>query len=204
MDDSQRKSGAPLSAGTKGEADRRLLPELEAEYKRFLAVHADRSIRVGGHTWHYLAGGCGSDAVLMLPGGSMCPDSYFRLIGGWSGSTESSLRRIRRLDDRRPVSGLRAILDAEGVSPRGLRSVVRRLPRPGFVRGQPERVNRLVLSHCAPRHLAGRRSMAALAALFVGSSGAAGQTPDVADLDAPVLVDHQSVLEALRGSARPP
>jgi pimeloyl-ACP methyl ester carboxylesterase len=169
MDVSQRKSGVPLSAGTKGEADRQLLPdELDAEYKHFLAVHSDRSIRVRGRTWHYLAAGRGPDAVLMLPGGSMCPDSYFRLIGELE-------REHRVLAPTYPaastivdlISGLQAILDAEGVSHVAVygASFGGYLAQ-AFVRSQPERVDRLVMSHTATRHMAGRRSMAGLAALM--------------------------------------
>ena len=169
MDISQHKTGAPLGAGTEGEADWRVSPGvLEAEYKRFLAEHADRSIRVGGHTWHYLAGGLGPDVVLMLPGGSMCPDSYFRLIG----ELEREHRVIAPTYPAAPtiadvISGLRAILDAESVS----RVAVYGASFGGylaqaFVRSEPQRVDRLVLSHTALRHMAGRRSMTALAALL--------------------------------------
>ncbi|MET1231273.1 MAG: alpha/beta hydrolase [Candidatus Limnocylindrales bacterium] len=168
MDVPQREPGAPLSANTVGEADRQWSDELEAEYERFLAVHADRSIQVGGHAWHYLAGGRGPDAVLMLPGGSMCPDSYFRLIG----ELEREHRVIAPTYPAAPtivdlITGLRAVLDAEGVS----RVTVYGASFGGylaqaFVRRQPERVDRLVLSHTAPRHMASGRSMAALAALL--------------------------------------
>jgi pimeloyl-ACP methyl ester carboxylesterase len=165
---SQRKRIAPYSAGAEGEADRRRFSERDAEYERFLAEHTDRSINVDGRAWHYLAGGLGPDAVLMLPGGSMCPDSYFRLI--------SELEQDRRvIAPTYPaastiadlIRGVRAILDAEGVS----RLAVYGASFGGylaqaFVRSQPECVDRLVLSHTAPRHVAGRRSMAALAVLL--------------------------------------
>jgi maspardin len=169
MDASQGRSGGPLTAASDRPAVRQLAPdELRAEYERFLAVHEDRSIKVDGRAWHYLAGGCGPDAVLMLPGASMCPDSYFRLIGELE-------REHRVIAPTYPaastivdlISGLRAILDAEGVS----RLAVYGASFGGylaqaFVRSQPERADRMVLSHTAPRHVAGRRSMAALAALL--------------------------------------
>lgn len=158
-----------MSAGTNGEADRRSSPGgLPAEYERFLTVHADRSVRVDGHPWHYLAGGRGPDVVLMLPGGSMCPDSYFRLIGVLEqehrviAPTYPAASTIVEL-----IGGLRAILDAEGVSRLSVygASFGGYLAQ-AFVRSQPERVDRLALSHTAPRHMAGFRSMAALAALL--------------------------------------
>jgi pimeloyl-ACP methyl ester carboxylesterase len=169
MDISQRESGPPLGARTEAEADRRLSSGgLQAEYDRFLAVREDRSISVDGRRWHYLAVGRGPDAVLMLPGGSMCPDSYFRLIG----ELEREHRVIAPTYPAAPtmadlINGLRAILAAEGFA----RVVVYGAFFGGylaqaFVRSDPERVNRLVLSHTALRHVAGRRSMAALAALL--------------------------------------
>lgn len=51
--------------------------ELEGAYERFLTAHEDRAVEVDGHRWRYPVGGHGSP-VLVLPGGSMCPDSYFR------------------------------------------------------------------------------------------------------------------------------
>jgi pimeloyl-ACP methyl ester carboxylesterase len=169
MDISQGTSGAPLSAGTGGEADGRLSPGwLQAEYDRFLAVREDRSTNVDGRAWHYLAVGRGPHVVLMLPGGSMCPDSYFRLIG----ELEREHRVIAPTYPAAPtiadlISGLRAILAAESVS----RVAVYGASFGGylaqaFVRSEPQRVDRLVLSHTALRHMAGRRSMTALAALL--------------------------------------
>ena len=169
MDASRRRLGAPLSAGTAGEADRRVARGgLAAEYDRFLAAREDRSICVDGRAWTYLAVGRGPDVVLVLPGGSMCPDSYFRLIG----NLEHEHRVIAPTYPAAPtiadlIGGLRAILDAEGVS----RVAVYGASFGGylgqaFVRSEPARVDRLVLSHTALRHMAGRRSMVALAAML--------------------------------------
>ena len=98
----------------------------------------------------------------------MSPDSYFRLIGVLEqehrviAPTYPAVTTIADL-----VTGLRTILDAEGVA----RSAVYGASFGGyvaqaFVRSYPQRVDRLVLSHTALRHLAGRRSMAALAAVL--------------------------------------
>ena len=169
MNASQRRSGVPLTATSYRPAGRQLpLEQLRAEYQRFLAVHEDRSVNVGGRAWHYLAGGRGPDAVLMLPGGSMCPDSYFRLIAELErehrviAPTYPAASTIADL-----ISGLRAIVDAEGLSHVAVygASFGGYLAQ-AFVRSEPERVDQLVLSHTAPRHLAGRRLMVALAALL--------------------------------------
>ena len=141
--------------------------ELQIAYRHFLAAHRERAVDVDGKRWHYLVGGHGS-AVLLLPGGSMCPDSYFRLIGVLEHEHRviapmyPAISTIAGL-----VNGLAAVLDAE------------RVPRvavfgasfggyvaQAFVRSQPGRVDRLVLSHTGLHHPAGRRFMAPLATLL--------------------------------------
>ena len=144
------------------------LGELKARHQRFLAEHVDRSVEADGRRWHYLMGGHGSDAVLVLPGGSMCPDSYFQLIGVLErehrviAPTYPAASTIADL-----VHGLVAVLDAERLAPvavfgASFGGYVAQV----LVRLYPQRVDRLVLSHTAIRHPAGRRSMTALAALL--------------------------------------
>lgn len=141
---------------------------LSADYERFRAAHPDRSLVVGDTRWRYAVGGVGPDAVLVLPGGSMRPDSYFRLIGVLErehrviAPTYPAVSTISDL-----VEGVIAILDAERVA----RAAVFGASFGGYVaqvlvRRHPERVDRLVLSHTAVRHLAGRRPMRVLATVL--------------------------------------
>ena len=141
--------------------------ELNVAYDEFVAAHDGRAIDVDGQRWHYLVGGHGS-AVLLLAGGSMCPDSYFPLIGVLEDEhlviapIYPAVSTIAGL-----VKGLAAVLDAECVP----RVAVFGASFGGyvaqaFVRSQPGRVDRLVLSHTGLRHPAGGGSMAALATVL--------------------------------------
>lgn len=143
-------------------------PALITEYERFRSAHPDRSLLVGDTRWQYIVGGAGSSAILVLPGGSMRPDSYFRLIGVLErenrliAPTYPAVATVADL-----AEGAIATLDTEQVA----RAAVFGASFGGYiaqilVRRHPERFDRLVLSHTAVRHLAGRRPMRALAALL--------------------------------------
>jgi pimeloyl-ACP methyl ester carboxylesterase len=139
--------------------------DLRALLRAFRSAHPLRDIVVDGVRWTYRVGGAGSRTLLLLPGGTYVPDTYFPLIA----ALESDYRIIAPAYP--PVStmaaltaGAAAILDTEGVR----RVAVFGSSYGGyvaqcFVRHFPERVDRLILAQTGLRHFVGARPVRLLA-----------------------------------------
>lgn len=122
---------------------------LRSSLRAFRAAHLERELTVGGVLWQYLTGGQATDAMVLLPGGTRRPDTYFVVA-------EALEQRHRVLVPSYPavptmrelIGGVAAILEAEHLE----RATVFGSSFGGyvaqcFVRAHPDRVSHLILSH---------------------------------------------------------
>ncbi len=119
--------------------------------RAFRAAHTPRHVQVGAVPWEYLAGGSGDQTVLLLVGGLRAADAGFRMASELERDfrvlvpTYPAVPAMTQLCD-----GLAALLDAEGVQQVNLLAgSFGGMVAQAFVRAQPQRVRRLVLSTTA-------------------------------------------------------
>ncbi|HEX9133701.1 MAG TPA: alpha/beta hydrolase [Ktedonobacteraceae bacterium] len=120
----------------------------------FRRTHPYKEIQVEGRRWRYVVGGQGEQTLLLLPGGTLVPDTYFMLLE----ALEHDYRVIVPAYAAVPtmaelVTGAAAILDAEGVERVDVMgSSFGGYVAQCFVRAHPDRVDRLILAVTGVRH----------------------------------------------------
>jgi pimeloyl-ACP methyl ester carboxylesterase len=119
----------------------------------FRANHPYRELDVDGTRWRYIASGQGDRALLFLPGGFLAADMYFHAVLALEETyriivpDSYTLQGTFNMDD--VCRAIVRILNAEGMD----KATVIGLSAGGgvaqyFIQEYPERVERLVLSHC--------------------------------------------------------
>lgn len=128
--------------------------DLRQRLDRFRRTHPYKEIQVEGRRWCYVVGGQGERTLLLLPGGTLVPDTYFMLLE----ALEHDYRVIVPAYAAVPtmaelVTGAAAILDAEGVERVDVMgSSFGGYVAQCFVRAHPDRVDRMILAATAVRH----------------------------------------------------
>jgi pimeloyl-ACP methyl ester carboxylesterase len=143
--------------------------DLSYRLESFRRTHPYKQIQVEGRKWRYIVGGQGERTLLLLPGGTLVPDTYFVLLE----DLEQVYRVIVPAYAAVPtmaelVTGAAAILDREGVE----RAAVMGSSFGGyvaqcFVRANPDRVDRLILAVTGVRHFVSRAAPLYLLAQFM-------------------------------------
>jgi pimeloyl-ACP methyl ester carboxylesterase len=129
------------------------IPALEQRWQlaKFRAGHPLRRLDVGGVAWEYIAAGAGSEALLILPGGSVPAEGGFELIPDLQDAYRviaPTFPALGRIDD--VLGGLAALLDAEGIATvHVFGGSFGGLVAQCFVRGYSERVRSLILANTA-------------------------------------------------------
>ncbi len=128
--------------------------DLSRRLDSFRRTHPYKEIQVEGRRWRYVVGGQGKRTLLLLPGGTLVPDTYFILLE----ALERDYRVIVPAYAAVPtmaelVTGAAAILDAEGIQRVDVMgSSFGGYVAQCFVRAHPDRVNRLILAVTGVRH----------------------------------------------------
>ena len=128
--------------------------DLSQRLESFRRTHPYKEIQVEGKRWRYVVGGQGERTLLLLPGGTLVPDTYFILLE----VLEHDYRVIVPAYAAVPmmaelVTGAAAILDAEGVERVDVMgSSFGGYVAQCFVRAHPDRVDRLILAATGVRH----------------------------------------------------
>ncbi len=132
--------------------------DLSRRLENFRHTHPYREIQVEDRKWRYIVGGQGERTLLLFPGGTLVPDTYFMLLE----DLELSSRVIVPAYSAVPtmaelVKGAAAILDAEGVKRVDVMgSSFGGYVAQCFVRAHPDRVDRLILAVTGVRHFVSR------------------------------------------------
>jgi pimeloyl-ACP methyl ester carboxylesterase len=120
----------------------------QASLRQFYATHPSKHLRVGTADWTYLTGGQGSEALLILPGGTRAGYPFWIMP-----DFESDYRVIMPVYPpvstlAEMVAGLAAILDAEALQRvHVLGSSLGGVVAQCLARRYPERVDRLILAN---------------------------------------------------------
>jgi pimeloyl-ACP methyl ester carboxylesterase len=143
--------------------------ELSRRLESFRRIHPYKAIQVEGRQWRYVLGGQGERTLLLLPGGTLVPDTYFMLLEDLELSSRvivpayATVPTIAEL-----VTGAAAILDAEGVERVDVMgSSFGGYVAQCFVRAHPDRVDRLILAVTGVRHFVSRATPLYLLAQFM-------------------------------------
>jgi hypothetical protein len=90
--------------------------DLSRRLESFRRTHPYKELQVEGRQWRYVVGGQGKRTLLLFPGGTLVPDTYFMLLEDLERSSRvivpayAAVPTIAEL-----VTGATAILDAEGI-----------------------------------------------------------------------------------------
>lgn len=128
--------------------------DLSSRLESYRRTHPYKVIQIEGRQWRHVVGGQGERTLLLFPGGTLIPDTYFMLLEDLERSSRVIVPAYAAVPTMAElVTGATAILDAE---------VVKRVDVMGssfggsvaqcFVRAHPERVDRLVLAVTGVRH----------------------------------------------------
>lgn len=132
--------------------------DLSRRLESFRRTHPYKEIQAAGRRWRYVVGGQGERSLLLLPGGTLVPDTYFILLE----SLEHDYRVIVPAYAAVPtmaelVTGAAAILDSEGIERVDVMgSSFGGYVAQCFVRSCPDRVDRLILAVTGVRHFVSR------------------------------------------------
>src|SRR5262249_48771359 len=112
-----------VQSGVEQTEDQKFLPQGDdiansrrCRLESYRRTHPYKQIQVEGRRWRYVVGGQGERTLLLFPGGTLVPDTYFLLLE----ELEQDYRVIVPAYAAVPtmaelVTGAVAILDAEGV-----------------------------------------------------------------------------------------
>jgi pimeloyl-ACP methyl ester carboxylesterase len=143
--------------------------DLSCRLKNFRRTHPYKEIQVAGRKWRYIVGGQGERTLLLFPGGTLVPDTYFMLLE----ELEQDYRVIVPAYAAVPtmaelVTGAVTILDTEGVEHVDVMgSSFGGYVAQCFVRAHPDRVDRLILAVTGVRHFVSRAAPLYLLAQFM-------------------------------------
>ena len=143
--------------------------DLSRRLENFRRTHPYREIQVAGRKWRYVLGGQGEHTLLLFPGGTLVPDTYFVLLK----ELEQDYRVIVPAYAAVPtmaelVTGAVTILDTEGVEHVNVMgSSFGGYVAQCFVRTYPNRVDRLILAVTGVRHFVSRAAPLYLLAQFM-------------------------------------
>ena len=132
--------------------------DLSRRLESYRRTHPYKEIQVEGRQWRYVAGGQGERTLLLFPGGTLVPDTYFILLEDLECSScvivpaNAAVPTMTEL-----VTGAAAILDAEGIQRVDVMgSSFGGYVAQSFVRAYPDRVDRLILAVTGVRHFVSR------------------------------------------------
>jgi pimeloyl-ACP methyl ester carboxylesterase len=128
--------------------------ELKQRLAAFHRTHPYKEIQVAGRQWRYVVGGQGERMLLLLPGGTLVPDTYFVILEALERSSRVIVPAYAAVPTMAElVAGVIAILDAEGVERVDVMgSSFGGYVAQCFVQEHPDRVDRLILAETAVRH----------------------------------------------------
>jgi pimeloyl-ACP methyl ester carboxylesterase len=143
--------------------------DLSRRLESYRRAHPYKEIQVEGRQWRYVLAGQGERTLLLFPGGTLVPDTYFMLVE----ELEQDYRVIVPAYAAVPtmaelVMGAVAILDAEGIKHVDVMgSSFGGYVAQCFVRAHPDRVDRLILAVTGVRHFVSRATPLYLLAQFM-------------------------------------
>jgi len=128
--------------------------DLRRRLEAFRRTHPYHKTQVAGRQWRYVIGGQGEQTLLLLPGGTLVPDTYFPLLEALEHNRRVIVPAYAAVPTMAELAaGAAAILDAEGVERVDVMgSSFGGYVAQCFVRAYPDRVDRLVLASTAVRH----------------------------------------------------
>src|SRR6516164_7180330 len=132
--------------------------DLSRRLESYRRAHPYKEIQVEGRQWRYVLAGQGERTLLLFPGGTLVPDTYFMLVE----ELEQDYRVIVPAYAAVPtmaelVMGAVAILDAEGIKHVDVMgSSFGGYVAQCFVRAHPDCVDRLILAVTGVRHFVSR------------------------------------------------
>lgn len=131
-------------------------------------AHPYKEIQVEGLRWRYVVGGQGERTLLLLPGCTLVPDTYFILLEALEHDYRVIVPAYAAVQTMAElVTGAAAILDAEGVERVDVMgSSFGGYVAQCFVRAHAARVDRLILAETAVRHFVSRAPLYLLAHLM--------------------------------------
>jgi maspardin len=132
--------------------------DLSHRLENFRRIHPYKEIGVEGQRWRYVVGGQGERTLLLLPGGTLVPDTYFILLEALEPDYHVIVPAYAAVPTMAGlVTGAAAILDAEGVKRVDVMgSSFGGYVAQCFVRAHPDRVDRLILAVTGVRHFVSR------------------------------------------------
>jgi len=128
--------------------------DLSRRLESFRRTHPYKEIQVEGRQWRYVVGGQGERTLLLFPGGTLVPDTYFMLLETLEHDYHVIVPAYAAVPTMAElVTGATAILDAEGVERVDVMgSSFGGYVAQCFVRAHPDRVDRLILAVTGVRH----------------------------------------------------
>jgi pimeloyl-ACP methyl ester carboxylesterase len=117
--------------------------------RAFRAAYPARELQIGDIRWRYRVGGRGAPALVILPGGTRAPDTYFLLAKALEARHHLLLLAYPAVPTMAGlVTGTVAVLQAEGFEQADcLGSSFGGFVAQCLVRRYPERVRRIILAH---------------------------------------------------------
>ncbi len=142
--------------------------DLSRRLDSFRRTHPYKEIQVEGRRWRYVVGGQGERTLLLLPGGTLVPDTYFILLEALEHDYHVIVPAYAAVPTMAElVTGAAAILDAEGVERVDVMgSSFGGYVAQCFVRAHATRVDRLILAETAVRHFVSQAPLYLLARLM--------------------------------------
>ncbi len=132
--------------------------DLSCRLGNFHRAHPYKQIQVEGRQWRYVLGGQGERTLLLFPGGTLVPDTYFLLLEELEKEYCVIVPAYAEVPTMAElVKGTIAILDTEGVEHVDVMgSSFGGYVAQCFVRAHPDRVDRLILAVTGVRHFVSR------------------------------------------------
>jgi pimeloyl-ACP methyl ester carboxylesterase len=142
--------------------------DLSRRLESFRRMHPYKEVQVEGRRWRYVVGGRGERTLLLLPGGTLVPDTYFILLEALERDYHVIVPAYAAVPTMAElVTGAEAILDAEGVECVDVMgSSFGGYVAQCFVRAHATRVVRLILAETAVRHFVSQAPLYLLARLM--------------------------------------
>jgi pimeloyl-ACP methyl ester carboxylesterase len=143
--------------------------DLGRRLESFRRTHPYKEIQVEGRRWRYVVGGQGKRTLLLFPGGTLVPDTYFILLEALEHDYHVIVPAYAAVPTMAElVTGAGAILDREGVEGVDVMgSSFGGYVAQCFVRAHPDRVDRLILAVTGVRHFVSRATPLYLLAKFM-------------------------------------
>ena len=143
--------------------------DLSRRLESFRRTHPYKEIQVEGQRWRYMVGGQSERTLLLFPGGTLVPDTYFILLEELEHDYHVIVPAYAAVPTMAElVTGAAAILDAEGIERVDVMgSSFGGYVAQCFVRAHPDRVDRLILAVTGVRHFVSRATPLYLLAQFM-------------------------------------